>query len=276
MPGGHRVNCRQFPRSSQLGRSSPVGTSGELPSRSAAQPVLGYPGRDLGTGVHLQPAPDVLHVRLGCPRRDGQAAGDGLIGQPPGDQPGHLELTAGQPRPRARGLAEEAEDRIQDRWPVAVVEQVARTRQRIGATSGISAATSLPPPEPGAPVRLAVQHRRPRPDRRERPDVGAVRRIRIVKRQAGALQNVTSRAGLRRRCHSACAQLDRQWAIRMIVHGAHQRAGAPRAAAGPWPSSAGSSGSRGPAGCRARGEPGAAPPTGPFFLGRLALAGGVA
>jgi len=32
----------------------------------------------------------------------------------------------------------------------------------------------------------------------------------------------------------------------------------------------------GPAGCRARGDRGAGPPTGPFFLGRLALAGGVA
>jgi len=43
-------------------------------------------------------------MRLGGPRRDRQALGDGLIGQPPGDQPGHLELTAGQPRPRARGI----------------------------------------------------------------------------------------------------------------------------------------------------------------------------
>src|SRR6201999_3395508 len=59
------------------------GLSGELPRRaSAAQPVLGDPDRDLGPGADLQLAPDVLHVRLGGPRRDRQPAGDGLIGQP--------------------------------------------------------------------------------------------------------------------------------------------------------------------------------------------------
>jgi hypothetical protein len=87
--------------------------------------VLGHPRRDLGTRVHLQLAPDVLHVRLGGPRRHRQAPGDGLVGQPPGDQLGHLELTVREPRPRARRLAQEAERRIQDREPVAVVEQVA-------------------------------------------------------------------------------------------------------------------------------------------------------
>ena len=72
----------------------------ELPSRSGTEPVLGRPRRDLGPGAHLQLAPDVLHMRLGGPRRDGQPPGDGLIGQPLGDQFGHLELTAGQLRPR--------------------------------------------------------------------------------------------------------------------------------------------------------------------------------
>src|ERR1700761_6309928 len=47
------------------------GLPGELPRpASAAQPVLGDPDRDLGPGAHLQLAPDVLHVRLGGPRRD--------------------------------------------------------------------------------------------------------------------------------------------------------------------------------------------------------------
>ena len=69
--------------------------------------MLGDPRRDLGPGAHLQLAPDVLHVRLGGPRRDGQAPGNGLIRQPRGYQPGHLELAAGQPRPRADGLAQE-------------------------------------------------------------------------------------------------------------------------------------------------------------------------
>ena len=68
----------------------PAGPSGELPAARApsgpggrppgrarvnyrgAQPVLGHPGRDLGPGADLQLAPDVLHVRLRRPRRDGQ------------------------------------------------------------------------------------------------------------------------------------------------------------------------------------------------------------
>jgi hypothetical protein len=48
------VNCRRIPRFLRPGRSYPVGASGELPSRSGAEPVLGYPRRDLGTRVDLQ------------------------------------------------------------------------------------------------------------------------------------------------------------------------------------------------------------------------------
>jgi len=54
------VNYRQFPPFPRPGRPPPAGASGELPSRSAARPLLGHPGRDLGAGVHLQLAPDVL------------------------------------------------------------------------------------------------------------------------------------------------------------------------------------------------------------------------
>src|SRR6478609_6742751 len=68
------------------------GPAGELPRRSGVQLVPGHPGRDLGPGIHLELAPDVLDVRFGGPRRDRQAAGDGLIGEPLGDEFGHLEL----------------------------------------------------------------------------------------------------------------------------------------------------------------------------------------
>ncbi len=54
-----------------------------------------------------QLAPDILHMRLRRPRRNRQAPGDSPVGQPPGDQFGHLQLTAGQPRLRAHRLAQE-------------------------------------------------------------------------------------------------------------------------------------------------------------------------
>jgi hypothetical protein len=60
----------------------------------------------------------------------------------------------------------------------------------------------------------------------------------------------------RTHCHSACAQLDRQWGDPDDCPRGTSAGWSARAAACPWPSSAGSSGSRGPAGCRARGERG--------------------
>ena len=114
-------------------------------------------------------------MRLRRPRRDGQAPGDGLVGQPLGDQFGDLELAVGQPRPRARRLAQETEHRIQDCCPVAVVEQVARTRQRDQRRPGDQRRDLPPQLEPGTPVPLAVQYRGARPDRRKQgPDVGVV------------------------------------------------------------------------------------------------------
>jgi hypothetical protein len=114
-------------------------------------------------------------VRLCRPRRDRQAPGDGLVGQPLGDQFGDLELAVGQPRPRAHRLTQETECRIQDRGPVAVVEQMARTRQRDQRRPRDQRRHLPPQLEPGTPVPLAVQYRRARPDRREQgPDVGAV------------------------------------------------------------------------------------------------------
>jgi hypothetical protein len=58
--------------------------------------VLGDPRRDLGPRGHFQLAPDVLHVRLRCPQRNRRTPGDGVIGQPFGDQIGDLELASGQ------------------------------------------------------------------------------------------------------------------------------------------------------------------------------------
>src|SRR5215469_6543043 len=155
-PGGYRVNYRRntpFPRP---GRSPPVNASGGLPSRSGAEPVLGHPRRDLGTGMHLQLAPDVFHVRFGCPRRDRQAPGDGVIGQPRGDQFGYLELPVGEPRPRALRLAQETQHRFKDGWPVAMVEQVAGTRQRDQRRTGDQRGDLTPQLELGALVPLAV------------------------------------------------------------------------------------------------------------------------
>jgi len=114
-------------------------------------------------------------VRLRRPRRDGQAPGDGLVGQPQGDQFGNLELAAGQPRRGARRLVQETERRIQDRLPIAVVEHVARTGQRDQRRPRDQRGDLPPQLEPGTPVPLAMQHRRARPDRREQsPDVGVV------------------------------------------------------------------------------------------------------
>ena len=53
--------------------------------------MLGDPRRDLGSRVRFQLAPDVLHVRLRCLRRNGQTPDDGVIGQPFGDQIGDLD-----------------------------------------------------------------------------------------------------------------------------------------------------------------------------------------
>ena len=114
-------------------------------------------------------------MRLRRPRRDGQAPGDGLVGQPQGDQFGNLELAAGQPRRGARRLVQETERRIQDRLPIAVVEHVARTGQRDQRRPRDQRGDLPPQLEPGTPVPLAMQHRRARPDRREQsPDVGVV------------------------------------------------------------------------------------------------------
>jgi hypothetical protein len=54
------------------------------------QSLLRGPSRDLGAGADLELAADVLHVRLGGARRDGQAARDGLVGEALGDQFRHL------------------------------------------------------------------------------------------------------------------------------------------------------------------------------------------
>src|ERR1700749_4237933 len=78
----------------------------------SAQPVLGDPGRDLGTRADLQLAADVLHVGLGGPRRYGQAAGDGTVRQSFRDQLRHLEFAIGEPWPRVRGLVQETERRL--------------------------------------------------------------------------------------------------------------------------------------------------------------------
>src|SRR5215469_15574240 len=166
-PGRYRVNYRRNAPFSRPGQPSPVNASGDLPSRSGAEPVLGHPRRDLGTRMHLQLAPDVLHVRFGRPRRDRQAPGDGVIGQPRRDQFGHLELPVGEPRPRARGPAQETQRRFQDRWPVTVVEQVAGTRQRDQRRLRDQRGDLTPQLEPGAPVPLAVQDRGTGPDRRK-------------------------------------------------------------------------------------------------------------
>ena len=137
---GHRVNYRQFRRSLRPGRPSPAGTSGELPSRQ---------GRSRCSVTHAaiwarERASSLRRMFSTCalrgPRRNGQALGNGLISQPLGDQFGHLELTAGQPRPGADGLAQETEHRVQGRGPVAVVEQDRRARSVLRSVLRVTAA----------------------------------------------------------------------------------------------------------------------------------------
>ena len=174
-PGGYRVNYRDL-RAVSPGRSGRPGrASGELPSRSAAEPVLGDPRRDLGPGAHLQLAPDVLDVRLGRARRDRQAGGDGVLVSPSAtsaatssSRPVSCGPAAAPGSPRKPSIASS------DRGPVAVVEEVARARQRDQRRARDERGDLPAQLEPGGRVRLAVQHRGARPDRRQqRPDVGA-------------------------------------------------------------------------------------------------------
>ena len=67
------VNYRQFPRMPPLGRPSPAATPDELPSRSAPQPLLSHPGRDLGTRDRTRspaPHPGPLDSRRGRTGRE--------------------------------------------------------------------------------------------------------------------------------------------------------------------------------------------------------------
>jgi hypothetical protein len=57
-------------------------SSGELPRRSTAGTGARSPMPPSAPASHPQLAPDVLHMRVGGPRRDTRAASDGLIGQP--------------------------------------------------------------------------------------------------------------------------------------------------------------------------------------------------
>ena len=112
---------------------------------------------------------------LGGPRRYGQAPGDGAVGQSCCDQVRHLELALGEPWPRVRGFVQETDRRLKHPFPVAVVVQVAGSRQRDQRRPRDERGDLAPKFEPGTFVPLAVQDRRPRQDRRQqRPDVGVV------------------------------------------------------------------------------------------------------
>ena len=77
--------------------------------------------------------------------------------------------------PASAGSRQETERRLQHPLPVAVVVQVAGTRQRDQRRPRDERCDLASKREPGTLVRLAVQDRRPRLDRREqRPDVGVV------------------------------------------------------------------------------------------------------
>src|ERR1700750_581055 len=111
----------------QSGTWGPTGTlapgpAGELPRRSGVPLVPGHPGRDLGPGIHVELAPDVLDVRFGGPRRDRQAGGGGLVGEPLGDEFGHLELALSELGLLARPFGQKIDHRLRYGPPVTVVE----------------------------------------------------------------------------------------------------------------------------------------------------------
>jgi hypothetical protein len=104
LPGEELSTIFPFP---PAGAAVPVTASGELPSRSGAEPVLGHPRRDLGPRVHL-PAPGPVVLGHGeSPRQPLDEVAKGKQLQLPA-QMGNPARVEQQRRPSARRRVRDA------------------------------------------------------------------------------------------------------------------------------------------------------------------------